>query len=153
MKNSLWLSVGALMLTGCSAMSAADYTKPSAEMYPQIDGLARHVFYVDPTNNEHDKRIEIIAGKEMMLDCNALQLSGQIVEHDLKGWGYTYYQIEGYTGSGASTLMACPADQPKTKGFVKLYNKDLYRYNSKLPVVVYAPAELDVSIRVWAPES
>ncbi|GAA5644810.1 MULTISPECIES: ecotin family protein [Vibrio] len=153
MKKSPWLIAGALMLSGCSTMSSADYTKPSAEMFPQIDGMTRHVFYLDPANNEQDKRVEIVAGKEMMLDCNRVSLGGQIVEHDLKGWGYNYFQVEGYTGQGASTLMACPPDQEKTKAFVKMYNKDLYRYNSKLPVVVYAPAELDVSIRIWAPES
>ncbi|OUF43421.1 ecotin [Pluralibacter gergoviae] len=47
-------------------------------------------------------------------------------------------------------MMACP-DGKKTQKFVTAYLGDraLLRYNSKLPVVVYTPDNLDVKYRVW----
>ncbi|PSW18099.1 ecotin [Photobacterium sanctipauli] len=150
-KTKVLLVTGACLLAGCEA-TVDSVERPSAKMFPEIEGQKRHVFYVDPVSNEQDKRVEIIAGKQMLVDCNQVMLSGQVVEHNLKGWGYRYYQVEGYTGRGGQTLMACPENSEQEK-FIKLNSKDLYRYNSKLPIVVYAPEELEVSFRIWSAES
>ena len=52
--------------------------------------------------------------------------------------------------SPISTMMACP-DGKKEKKFVTAYLGDnsLLRYNSKLPVVVYTPENVEVKYRVW----
>ncbi len=49
--------------------------------------------------------------------------------------------------------MACP-DGKKTKKFVTAYLGDhaLIRYTSKLPIVVYAPENIEVKYRIWKAE-
>ncbi|UTZ23956.1 ecotin family protein [Vibrio campbellii] len=151
--KAVWLAAGALALSGCSAMNSAnDVSRPSAEMFPEMENMTKHVFYVDPASNEAGKRVELVVGKMMETDCNRVSLGGSVSEHSLEGWGYTYYQVDASPAGGISTLMACPDDMEKVETFVQMPTRDLYRYNSKLPVVVYAPADLDVNIRVWAPE-
>ena len=56
-------------------------------------------------------------------------------------------------GPIASTMMACP-DGKKEKKFVTAYLGDagMLRYNSKLPIVVYTPDNVDVKYRVWKAE-
>ena len=48
---------------------------------------------------------------------------------------------------------ACP-DGKKEKKFVTAYLGDagMLRYNSKLPIVVYTPDNVDVKYRVWKAE-
>jgi ecotin len=151
--KAVWLAAGALALSGCSTMNSAnDAFRPSAEMFPEMENMTKHVFYVDPASNEADKRVELVVGKMMETDCNRVYLGGSVSAHSLEGWGYTYYQVDASPAGGISTLMACPEDMEKVETFVQMPTRDLYRYNSKLPVVVYAPADLDVNIRVWAPE-
>lgn len=50
-------------------------------------------------------------------------------------------------------MMACP-DGKKEKKFVTAYLGDagMLRYNSKLPIVVYTPDNVDVKYRVWKAE-
>ncbi|MOA43304.1 Ecotin precursor [compost metagenome] len=50
-------------------------------------------------------------------------------------------------------MMACP-EKTKTQKFVTAYLGDnsLLRYNSKLPIVVYTPENIDVKYRVWKAE-
>ena len=50
----------------------------------------------------------------------------------------------------ASTLMACP-DGKKKQAFVPVVGDGfLLRYNSKLPVVVYVPNDVEVRYRIWS---
>lgn len=151
--KAVWLMAGAVALGGCSTTmnTASDASRPSADMFPEMDNMTKHVFYVEPVSNEADKRVELVVGKTIEKDCNHVSLGGKITEHNLEGWGYTYYQVDS-SGTGMSTLMGCPEDMEKVEAFVQIPTRDLYRYNSKLPVVVYAPADLDVDIRIWAAE-
>ncbi|HAI7774849.1 TPA: ecotin, partial [Escherichia coli] len=70
----------------------------------------------------------------------------------LEGWGYDYYVFD-KVSSPVSTMMACP-DGKKEKKFVTAYLGDagMLRYNSKLPIVVYTPDNVDVKYRVWKAE-
>ncbi|WP_195767734.1 ecotin, partial [Klebsiella pneumoniae] len=65
------------------------------------------------------------------------------------GWGYDYYVFEKLSGP-VSTMMACP-DGKKEKKFVTagLGDDGMLRYNSKLPIVVYTPSNVDVKYRIW----
>lgn len=47
-----------------------------------------------------------------------------------------------------STLMAC-LDDTKHEAFVSMQDAPLIRYNSKLPVVIYAPEDVTVKYRIW----
>ena len=104
---------------------------------------------VPPQANEADYRVELIAGKTLDVDCNQQHLAGQWQRKSVQGWGYDYYELE-QVGPGMSTLMACP-DDSRRKAFVTVGGEPLLvRYNSKLPLVVYTPADVQVHYRIWS---
>lgn len=49
-----------------------------------------------------------------------------------------------------STLMACP-DGKRTEAFVPVVGDGfMLRYNSKLPIVLYVPKDIEVRYRIWS---
>jgi ecotin len=53
----------------------------------------------------------------------------------------------------AGTQMAIDPNAPKVDRFITLGGEPyLIRYNSRLPVVVYAPESVEVRYRIWAAE-
>lgn len=121
--------------------SVADY--PAAQ-----EGQSRHVIWLAQQQNEDLLKVEIVPGKQMLTDCNTRSLMGSFTAQDLAGWGYTYYQLDNVEGP-ISTLMACP-DDSKIEAFVPVYGDNFtLRYNSKLPIVVYAPNDVEVRYRIW----
>jgi ecotin len=102
--------------------------------------------------NPADWRVELIVGKEMTVDCNGPRLNGRIRSETLKGWGYAIYRVSAVT-PGPSTRMACPPEQGPRQAFVALGPKPfVVPYNVSLPIVVYAPKEVQVRWRLWKAE-
>lgn len=118
--------------------------------YPKADaGFTRQVIYLPKQADDDRFKIEILAGKVLPVDCNSQRLIGSLEEKTLEGWGYSYYRIEKVTGP-ISTLMACP-DAKRTEAFVPVTGDGfLLRYNSKLPIVVYAPKDVEIRYRIWS---
>lgn len=115
------------------------------------EGYQRYVIELPETENEADLKVEIIGGKNQMVDCNVQRLGGQWQEKTVEGWGYTYFELS-HVGPAMSTLMACP-DQAKHEAFVRAGGEPyLVRYNSKLPLVVYTPNDIEVRYRLWKAE-
>ncbi|ERI50362.1 serine protease inhibitor ecotin [Pseudomonas sp. NPDC077649] len=134
----------ALPLAACAATPEALKPYPTA-----ADGYARHVIELPAQANEAEHKVELIAGKTLEVDCNQQRLGGQWQEKTVEGWGYNYYQL-GQVGPAVSTLMACP-DGSRKQAFVQVGGEPmLVRYNSKLPLVIYAPADVEVRYRVWS---
>lgn len=118
--------------------------------YPKADkGMKRQVIQLPVLQDEANYKVELLIGKTLEVDCNQHRLGGQLESKTLEGWGYDYYIFDKVT-SPVSTMMACP-DGKKEKKFVTAYLGDnsLLRYNSKLPVVVYTPENVEVKYRVW----
>ncbi|MCL7705734.1 serine protease inhibitor ecotin, partial [Enterobacter kobei] len=118
--------------------------------YPKADkGMKRQVIQLPVLQDEANYKVELLIGKTLEVDCNQHRLGGQLESKTLEGWGYDYYVFDKVT-SPVSTMMACP-DGKKEKKFVTAYLGDnsLLRYNSKLPVVVYTPENVEVKYRVW----
>jgi|PersoiStandDraft_1058852.scaffolds.fasta_scaffold24566_2 ecotin len=137
----------ALTTTGAFAADKADLAPfPKAE-----DGFTRSVIRVPKMTKDSDHRVEIIAGKVMPVDCNTKRLGGNLDEKNLEGWSYSYYRLEKVTGP-MSTLMACPPGSKAKKDFVPVIGEGyMLRYNSKLPLVIYAPDDLEIRYRIWTP--
>lgn len=134
----------ALPLAACAATPEALKPYPAASA-----GYNRHVIELPAQANEAEHKVELIAGKTLEVDCNQQRLGGQWQEKTVEGWGYTYYQL-GQVGPAMSTLMACP-DNSRKQAFVPVGGEPLLvRYNSKLPLVIYAPAEVQVHYRIWS---
>lgn len=113
---------------------------PAAE-----SGMVRHVIQVKKQKDESAFKVEIMPGKNMLVDCNNHLLMGKLEEKDLQGWGYNYYVFTS-NGQTRSTMMAC--NQPDKIKFVQAQTLTV-RYNSRLPIVVYAPAGYEIKYRIW----
>ncbi len=116
------------------------------EAFPAAEkGMVRHVIQVKKQKDESLFKVEIVPGKDMLVDCNHHTLMGQLEKKDLQGWGYDYYVFTS-NGQTRSTLMAC--NKPKENKFVQAQTL-IVRYNSKLPIVVYAPEGYSIQYKLW----
>ena len=98
---------------------------------------------------EDDFKVELTVGKEMLTDSvNLVRLGSSIEPRTLEGWGYTVYEVTGPSET-ISTLMAPPEGAPKQWTFVTAAPLQI-RYNSRLPIVVYAPNGYEVRYRIWS---
>jgi ecotin len=134
-----------------AAAMAGEGLKP----YPEAEiGYRRVVIRLPVVDAPDDRRVELIFGRMMEVDCNRHFLSGQLARKVVQGWGYDYLVLGNVSGP-ASTMMACPPDEPRKAAFVRvnLYRNDAQngwqRYNPKLPVVVYVPDSIEVRYRIW----
>ena len=143
------------LVTAFSFATVACATGPTPELSSVADfpaaseGQARHVIWLAEQPHEELLKVEIVPGKLMMTDCNTRGLMGDFTKKDLSGWGYSYYQLDNVAGPIA-TMMACP-DNTKKEAFVPVLGDNFtLGYNSKLPVVVYAPKGVEVRYRIWS---
>lgn len=112
----------------------------------------KRVSAVRSSTREVDFQVQILAGKTLEVDCNRQRLGGILDEKNLEGWGYPFYRLEKVIGP-MSTLMACP-DGKRQQDFVPVVGDGfMLRYNSKLPIVLYVPKDIEVRYRVWSASS
>ena len=124
--------------------------KDNISMFPQAkEGYVRYAIVVPKVENPSDYKVELLIGKKILADCNQRSFFGKIKVFSLKGWGYTYLEVENI-GSGATTMMAC--SNPPTEKFMTLQSspESMRRYNSRLPIVIYIPKGFEVKYRIWS---
>lgn len=123
--------------------------------FPEAEaGMIRHVLFLPGTENESDLKVELMAGKTVQTDEeNHYFFSGKIEAENIIGWGYTRYNVS-RLGAMAGTLMAVDPAAPKVTRFIPLGGEPFFiRYNSRLPIVVYAPEDVEVRYRLWRAEA
>jgi ecotin len=149
LKLSTTVGLIAAILSGqAHAASPKDIAPfPKAE-----DGFTRQVIRLAPQTRENDFQVEILAGKTLTVDCNHPRLGGMLDEKNLEGWGYPFYRLEKVIGP-MSTLMACPGGQSKQDFVPVVGDGFMLRYNSKLPIVLYVPKDIEVRYRIWSASS
>lgn len=157
MNNKMKALVPAVLLTAFASTSALATTQETNSQplekvapYPKAEkGMKRQVIQLTPEQDESTLKVELLIGQTLEVDCNQHRLGGQLESKNLEGWGYNYYVVDKVTGP-ASTMMACPEGK-KEKKFVTAYLGDagMLRYNSKLPIVVYTPENVEVKYRIW----
>jgi len=142
--------IPALLFLGMALTAVADDMKafPAAE-----SGMVRYALQLPERSDESAFKIEIIVGKTVKVDAeNKYFFGGKIEAQNIKGWGYTRYVVD-KLGPMAGTRMAVDPDAPKADRFVPIGGEPyLIRYNSRLPVVVYVPAGVEVRYRIWSAE-
>ncbi|RON09756.1 ecotin [Pseudomonas brassicacearum] len=147
--RSFTLTAAAVLLSGLSTLASAAKLEDVAP-YPKAEnGFTRQVIHLAPQTREDNYQVEILAGKTLTVDCNHQRLGGALEEKNLEGWGYPFYRLEKVIGP-MSTLMACPGGKSK-QDFVPVVGDGFrLRYNSKLPIVVYVPKDVEVRYRLWS---
>ncbi len=134
----------------CLKSVAGNETTDMAPYPAPENGFQRFAFRVPAADQETERKVEIIVGKMLSIDCNVISFVGMLETRVAVGWSYPYYVIEKVSGP-MSTRMACPPGSENTESFVTVNGAGfLQRYNSKLPVVVYVPQGFEVRYRVWA---
>ena len=151
--------VAALSLTACAtaqAEGAMTQNNSATDQAGSVDlkafpattaGQTRHVINLPAQSDEDALKVELILGKTKTVDCNRQFFVGSLETRTAQGWGYDYYVLPAL-GAGASTLMGCPPGSER-EAFVTTQEQPLIRYNSRLPVVVYTPSDVEVRYRVW----
>lgn len=147
--------LAAFASTSAWAATSDANTQPLEKIapYPKAEkGMKRQVIQLTPQEDESTLKVELLIGQTLEVDCNHHRPGGELASKTLEGWGYDYYVFDKVT-SPVSTMMACP-DGKKEQKFVTAYLGDagMARYNSKLPIVVYTPANVEVKYRIWKAE-
>jgi ecotin len=143
-----WVPSVLLFALAVPAVHAADNMKAFPPAEP---GMARFVLDVPKQDDESALKVELIVGKTVQTDGqNRHFFGGRIETETIKGWGFPRYIVR-KLGPMAGTLMAVDPNAPKVSRFVTLGGDPyLIRYNSRLPIVVYAPEGAEVRYRIWA---
>jgi ecotin len=102
--------------------------------------------------NPADWRVELIAGRNLELDCNQVMFSGRMRSQPVAGTELRVVQISEVSPL-ASTRMACPPGEPKRRAFVPMGGKPfVVPYDVSRPIVLYAPKDLELRWRLWKAE-
>ncbi|KAI2683772.1 serine protease inhibitor ecotin [Pseudomonas sp. TNT3] len=141
-----------LIIAGLSTVVHAAKLEEVAPFPKPEQGFTRQVIHLPSQPQEENFQVEILAGKTLTVDCNRQRLGGILEEKNLEGWGYPFYRLEKVIGP-MSTMMACPDGKSKQDFVPVVGDGFLLRYNSKLPIVLYVPEDVDVRYRVWSASS
>lgn len=108
----------------------------------------------DPAISAHpaDWRVELIAGRNLELDCNQVTFTGRMRSQSVAGTELRLVRISEVSPL-ASTRMACPPGEPKRRAFVPMGGKPfVVPYDASRPIVLYAPKDLELRWRLWKAE-
>ncbi len=141
----------ALFAFAASAVATRAADDPNMKAFPPAEaGMTRHVITVPEQKDEYALKVELIIGQTVKTDAtNHYFFGGTLETVSIEGWGFERYVLR-KLGPMAGTLMAVDPSEPKVDRFITLGGEPkLYRYNSRLPLVVYVPDDVEVRYRVW----
>ena len=120
---------------------------------PAEEGMTRHVINLPKQQDESAFKVELTIGKTIKIDTtNSYFFSGILETETIPGWGYDRYILRSL-GTMGGTLMAVDPDVLQVERFINIGGEArLLRYNSRLPLVVYVPAGVEVRHRIWRAE-
>jgi ecotin len=143
------LAVALVAVVSSSLGVAADDLKafPPAE-----EDMTRHVIRLPKQEDETAVKVELLIGKTIRTDAkNRYFFAGALETEKIPGWGFDRYILR-KLGPMAGTLMAVDPGAPQVERFISLAEQRLISYNSRLPLVVYVPAGVEVRYRFWRAE-
>ncbi len=153
------LAAGLLAPAAAGAIPRLDlrpYAAPAAgerRWVIQLPGVLRPSPDPALSPNPADWRVELLVGRTAQVDCNLHRLSGRIKAETVPGWGYRVYRVVD-VGPMVSTRRVCPPGEGLRQAFVPLGGRpSVVPYNASLPIVLYAPQDLEVRWRLWRAET
>jgi ecotin len=116
--------------------------------------MTRYVINLPELADESTLKVELIVGRTVKTDAaNRYFFAGTLETGTVPGWGFNYHILR-KLGPMAGTLMAAEPAAPQVERFITLGGEtQLLRYNSRLPLVVYVPAGVEVRYRLWRAET
>lgn len=139
----LWLITSSIYAQDLS--SIAPYPDPK-------ENEVRNVIWLKKFRNEENYKIEIISFKKGVRDCNQTSYQTTLSRNTLEGWGYSYFTINNLDEiNPVSTMLPCASPEIYLADIpVALTGSEsMLRYNSKLPLVIYAPKDIQVKVKIW----
>jgi ecotin len=120
---------------------------------PAGEGMSRFVIMLPPRKDEELLKVQLLVGKIVKLDPqNRYFFGGKLETETITGWGYERYILKNL-GPMAGTIMAVDPSEPKVDRYITLGgDPELLRYNSRIPLVVYVPNDVEVRYRIWTAE-
>lgn len=117
---------------------------------PADDGMTRFVINLQKQADEDAFKVELVVGKTVRTDAaNRYFFGGTLETETIAGWGFDRHILR-KLGPMAGTLMAVDPKAPQVNRFITLSGEPrLLRYNSRLPLVVYVPNDVEVRYRIW----
>ncbi|QKF64173.1 ecotin family protein [Campylobacter corcagiensis] len=117
------------------------------------DGFRQHIINLEPKQSEKDYEVVVEFGRVLSVDCNVHSYSGGILKDKvLDGYGYNYYEFSDNNSTLYKTLMLCPDEALKDE-FVMFGDSIKTHYNSKIPLIIYAPKDINIRVKIYALES
>ena len=102
--------------------------------------------------NPRDWRVQLVVGQMATVDCNAYSFNARLRAWRVSETTPQLFRVDD-VGPLVSTRMACPPQQQRRQAFVTMAGKPyVVPYNASHPIVVYAPAALQLRWRLWKGE-
>ena len=130
------------------------YPKPAAgdrRWVIQLPGVLPPTSDPAISPNPRDWRVQLLVGQTVLVDCNVHSFSARIRPERLPDGKGALYRVTNVSPL-VSTRMACPGDQRTSKFVVMAGKPYVVPYNASFPIVVDAPAPLEVRWRLWKAE-
>lgn len=140
-----------VLLIGWFLCASQLFAADTLKAFPAADtGMTRHVIELPQQTNENELKVELLVGKVIEVDAvNQYSFGGSLHTEVIPGWGFERYVLP-ELGPLAGTLMAPAPGASTVARFITAGGEPrLLRYNSRLPLVVYTPADVEVRHRVW----
>ena len=131
-----------------AAWAQSDNLQP----FPGPDaGMERVVIRVPAGPDPDDRKVEVLIGKTIAVDCNRHAFGTTVTRQVAQGWRFPYYVIGPLTGP-MSTQMACPPGFANRPAFVRAHADELawLRYSPRPPIVLFVPAGTELRYRLWS---
>jgi ecotin len=152
---SAFLGLAALPAAAIPRLDLSGYPAPAAgerRWVIQLPGVLPPTHDPALSPQPRDWRVQLIVGQLAQIDCNQHSFSGRLRHWRLADDKPMVFRVDN-VGPMASTRMACPPGQPRRQAFVTMAGKPyVVPYAVSHPIVIYAPAAVQLRWRLWKAE-
>ena len=148
-KYSLWKGgeVKSFEMNGNGTL-ATEEALENAKNYPNKAGYKKHLLYIPKLENQEEtnRKVEIIPEKTLGVNSAVHSLSGKMETGKVEGYNFDYWIFDA-TVENKVVIETSTKSEKKDK--FTIVEKKLVAYNSRLPIVVYAPEGFEINYKIW----